>query len=109
MGVVVVAQVPTVEPVGRLQIPPGQQSPLMVQPPPVGMQATEAQCKAPVLSGTQGALLQQSAAAAHTSSALWQSPPARQRGTPKLSSLHISDFGRSGPQQSERADELVHA
>jgi hypothetical protein len=73
------------------------------------MQATAAQCKAPVSSGTHGALLQQSAAAAHTSLALWQSPPAKQRGTPKLSSLHICAFGVSGPQQSERADELVHA
>jgi hypothetical protein len=62
-----------------------------------------------VASGTQGALLQQSAAAAQTSPALWQSPPAKQRGTPKASSLHIKDFGRSGPQQSERAEELVQA
>ena len=65
----VVAQLPTLEPTGRLHKPPGQQSPLIVQPLPVGTQATVAQWSAPCASGTQGVLSQQSAADAQTSPA----------------------------------------
>ncbi len=65
----VVAQLPTVDPGGRLQRPPGQQSPLMVQLPPVGTHAAERQCSAPMSSGTHGLLSQQSAAEAQTSPA----------------------------------------
>ena len=65
----VVAQLPTVDPGGRLQRPPGQQSPLMVQLPPLGTHASVRQWSAPVASGTHGLLSQQSAAEAQTSPA----------------------------------------
>ena len=63
-----VVHVPAVDPGSRWHRPPGQQSALMVQLPPPGTQAPPVlQCSAPWLSGTQGALSQQSAAEAHTS------------------------------------------
>jgi hypothetical protein len=82
----------------------------MVQLPPLGTQTPSVrQRKAPLPSGTQGTLLQQSAAEAQTSPRSWHSPTPRQRGTPKASSLHMSALGVSGPQQSERAEELLQA
>ena len=104
-------QEPTVEPGSRWHRPPGQQSPLIVQLPPDGTQfpPPSKQRSAPLSSGTHGTWLQQSAAEAHTSPAAWQSPTPKQRGTPKASSLHINDLGVSGPQQSERAEELLQA
>ena len=105
-----VVQVPTVEPGSRWHRPPGQQSPLMVQLPPLGTHAPSSrQRRVPLSSGTQGTLSQQSAAEAQISPRGLHSPTPRQRGTPSASSLHISDLGVSGPQQSERADELLHS
>lgn len=105
-------QRPTVEPGERWQIAPGQQSALIVHAPSPGTQLGSPppgggkQRSAPLSSGTQGALSQQSAADAQVSLAALHSPTPRQRGTPSPSSLHIMNLGVSEPQQSERADEL---
>jgi hypothetical protein len=57
-------QWPVVEPGGTTQTPaPGQQSAVVVQTPPAGAHM-EPQCRWPIESGTQGKLLQQSAAEA---------------------------------------------
>jgi len=107
------AQVPDVDPGGMWQVLPAQQSAVMVQPLPEGTQVgpppsgATRQRNCPVLSGTQGALLQQSPVEAHVS------PPARhgpapQRGTPRGSSWQASELP-TAPQQLFGAEETTHA
>jgi hypothetical protein len=84
------AQVPTVDPGGVWQTLPAQQSALIVQPPLEGTQGGPAsgtllQRSCPVLSGTQGAPLQQSPVNAQVSPDC-RHPVARHRGTPSWSS-----------------------
>src|SRR5688572_13802403 len=67
--------VPMVEPGGRMQMLPGQQSPLMLHEPARGTHGPLPQRRTPMLSGTQGVRLQQSAADAHVSPDTRQSSP----------------------------------
>jgi hypothetical protein len=86
--------VPIVLPVGWMQDAPGQQSALVVHPPPHAMQAVVAQTKGglPLGLGTHGLPLQQSALVAHAlppvPTPASGSHPLAQRGTPRLSGLH---------------------
>ena len=92
---------------------PAQQSAVTVQLPAEGMQmgpppsGVIVQRSCPVLSGTQGAPLQQSPLNAHVS------PPGRhvdalQRGTPRRSSWHASELP-TAPQQLLGADDTTQA
>jgi hypothetical protein len=103
-------QTPIVEPDGRMQIAPGQQSPLMVHEPSRGTQSGPPQRRTPCASGTQGAMSQQSACEAHVSPIGRQSSPMPlQRGTPSASSWQPSRLAPSAPQQLARALEMLHA
>lgn len=85
------AQVPAVEPGGRWQTLPAQQSAVTVQVPPEGMQigpppsGALVQRNCPVLSGTHGAPLQHSPVKAQVSPLCRHAPPPH-RGTPNVSS-----------------------
>jgi hypothetical protein len=92
---------------------PGQQSALTVHPPLAGTQilppsGTMRQRSCPVLSGTQGTLLQQSPVNAHVS------PPARhpgmplQRGTPSGSRTQAPELPVA-PQQLLGEDDTLQA
>jgi hypothetical protein len=96
-----------------MHIAPTQQSALMVHDPLTGTQVGPAseltmQRRTPTESGTQGVPLQQSAAEAQVSPAWRQGPPALQRGTPSASSWQAPELP-TAPQQSSRADEMLHA
>src|SRR5688500_2177290 len=56
---------PMVEPGARMQVPPGQQSALMVQVSPVRWHTSPPQRRTPFASGTQGRSSQQSSLEAH--------------------------------------------
>lgn len=92
---------------------PAQQSAVTVQLPPEGMQTggpasgVPAHRSCPVLSGTQGAPLQQLPENAHVSPAC-RHGAALQRGTPRRSSWHASELP-TAPQQSLGAEETTQA
>lgn len=92
---------------------PAQQSALMVQLPPEGMQmgpppsGVVPQRSWPVLSGTHSAPLQQSPENAHVSP-FCRHAAALHRGTPSASSWHASELP-GAPQQSFGAEETTHA
>jgi len=104
---------PWVVPMGWMHSEPLQQSPVIEHGPPTGTQygptppsvdGGEKQCKTPLLSGTQGALLQQSTADEQVC------PPCRQvvprplqRGTPSVSSWQ-TPLLPGAAQQSLRAE-----
>jgi hypothetical protein len=111
-GVIGGAQVPTVDPGGVWQTLPAQQSALIVQPPLEGTQGGPAsgtlrQRSCPVLSGTQGAPLQQSPENAQVSPD-GRHPVARHRGTPSWSSWQAPELP-GAPQQSLGADDTTQA
>ena len=108
------AQVPDVDPGGRWQVLPAQQSAVTVQLPPDGMHTGPppsrpiAQRSCPVLSRTQGTLLQQSPENAQMSPPGRHVPPPPQRGSPKGSSWHTPELPTPA-QQLFGADETTHA
>lgn len=79
-------QVPCVDPIGRTQLEPGQQSPSIVQVPPDFTQTELAQMSSPVAFGTQGKPSQQSAAEEQVWPAVRHAASPLHRGTPRLSS-----------------------
>ena len=107
--------VPWGDPGSARQGRPEQQSALVVHDWLPIWHAVAVHWKVPPGTATQGLPLQQSVACAHPLPAWTQPMPASpgpayalQRGTPKGSSTHASNFGRCGPQQSERALETPH-
>ena len=103
---------PRVDPAAVTQVDPGQQSPLMVHPPPedthLGPLSDDRHRSRPDPSGTHGAPPQQSAADAHVSLALRQAVPSPLHlGTPSASSSHTPELP-TPPQQSFLAEELLH-
>jgi hypothetical protein len=100
LGGVTGVHVPLSAPGGITHVIPAQQSAVEVHAPLVGTQLVVAHSRTPLELGTQGAPLQQSAAVAHVlpgsrhwSSPASDSPYARHRGTPSLSSWHARNFG----------------
>lgn len=84
---------PRTDPTGTTQLPPAQQSALMVHEAPQPAQTALAQRRVPVASGTHGAPLQQSNEEAHVSLASLHAVSPLQRGIPLLSSMqseHLS-------------------
>ena len=65
------------------------------------------QRRTPVPSGMQGSWLQQSPVYEHTSPAFTHAESAWQRGTPRGSSWQAPELP-GAPQQSLRADEMLH-
>jgi hypothetical protein len=110
-GGLVFPHVPTVEPIGRMHVFPGQQSPLMVHGPDCGTQLVppsggEKHRKTPVPSGTHGTSLQQSSAEAQVSPASRHSSPRPlHRGTPSGSSWHTPEFPTPAQQLLRDDDE----
>jgi hypothetical protein len=110
-------QVPWIDPGGATHGRPAQQSALVVHDSPLVWHDVALHTSAPPAPGTQGLPLQQSVAAAQALPvATHPMPPspfrpvsALQRGTPKGSRTHASNFGFWGPQQSERALETPQA
>ena len=107
------AQVPKVDPGGRWQMLPAQQSAVTVQCPPEGMHTGPppsrpiAQRNCPELSGTQGTPLQQSPVKAQVSPPGRHVPPP-QRGRPKGSSWQTPELPTPA-QQLFGADETIQA
>jgi len=104
-------QVPTVDPGATKHSVPVQQSPLIVHEPPGGAHVPPVmQRSAPEASGTQGTSSQQSAAEAQLSPPTRQLLPSPlQRGTPSWSVSQMPPLAPSPPQQSARAEEMLHA
>jgi hypothetical protein len=94
-----------------MQLNPGQQSPLYVQPPPASTQVTVggAHLKTPLSSGTQGTGSQQSAAEAQVSPVIRHVLRPLQRGMPKPSSSQTPCFLLMSPQQLFETDDTLQA
>jgi hypothetical protein len=111
-GTVTVEQTPASEPGGMMQVPPGQQSAVVVQVPPSATHM-EPQTSWPIAFGTQGWLLQHSPLKLQAPPGATQVPPslglmALQRGIPSRSSWQHS-LPAMQAQQSLRSLELEQA
>lgn len=110
------AHVPWIDPGSATQGRPAQQSAFVVHVRPLPWQEAELQASLPPAPGTQGWPSQQSVAVAQEFPVATHPTPASpgtpvyalQRGTPNGSRTHASNFGVCGPQQSERALEMLH-